>query len=331
MDDADFLDPFCGLLDELVPPSVVRRIERGGEWASVWVEVHQSGFLDVMVPEASGGSGLPLSLAGTLMQAVAARSVPLPVAETMVARALLAEGGIDPPDGPIAIATLYGGRANAVPSALVAEHLLMGSANGATLVRADAVSITPTGMAHGLAGHLRIDDDPVGPTIAAPDHALLRAGAVVRAALIAGACDRMLGMTIAHANDRVQFGKPIGRQQAIQQQIACMAELTVCARMAAQIGCAGRLPPTLANAATAKQVGSVAAADVASIAHAVHGAIGISEEFDLHLLSRRLHEWRLADGGATFWADRLGQARAGQANISTIDFVREHVGHTEAA
>lgn len=331
MDDEEFLGPFRGLLDELVPPAVVRRIEGGGDWATVWADLRQSGFLDVMVPEAAGGSGLALSLAGALIQAVAARSVPLPVAETMVARALLARAGIAPPEGPIAIATIYHGRANAVPSALVAEHLLLGSADSATLVAADTIDITPTGAAHGLAGHLRLDGAPVGPTIAAADHALLRAGAVVRAALIAGACDRLLAMTIAHANERTQFGKPIGKQQAIQQQIACMAELTVCARMAAQIGCAGGLPPTLANAATAKQVGSVTAADVANIAHAVHGAIGISEEFDLHLLSRRLHEWRLADGGAAFWATRLGQARSGRLDINTIDFVRKHIGHAEAA
>lgn len=36
------------------------------------------------------------------------------------------------------------------------------------------------------------------------------------------------------------------------------------------------------------------------------GAIGISEEYDLQLLTRRLHEWRLADGSEGYWEDLLG-------------------------
>ena len=59
-------------------------------------------------------------------------------------------------------------------------------------------------------------------------------GAVVVSAMIAGASDRILAMSIDHASQRVQFGKPIAKQQAVQQQLAVMAEQVVMARISAQ-------------------------------------------------------------------------------------------------
>src|SRR3546814_10685119 len=72
-----------------------------------------------------------------------------------------------------------------------------------------------------------------------------------------------------------------------------MAEQTVAARMAVELACAAGLPLALAPAATAKIVASAAAPTIAATAHAVHGAIGISAEHDLHLFTRRLHGWRM--------------------------------------
>ena len=128
-------------------------------------------------------------------------------------------------------------------------------------------------------------------------------------------------MTAAYANERVQFGKPIARQQALQQNMAVMAEDAVAARIASQLGCASGFPPTLAAAATAKSVASRAAARVAATAHAVHGAIGISEEHDLQLFTRRLHAWRLADGSESYWNRKLGALRLA-SDAGSVDFVR---------
>jgi acyl-CoA dehydrogenase len=148
--------------------------------------------------------------------------------------------------------------------------------------------------------------------------------AVLRALLIAGAVARLTEMSATYANDRVQFGKPIGRQQALQQMLAVMAEDMVACRIAAQMG-ASRwplVPPALA--ATAKITTSAAAIRIAASAHAVHGAIGISEAFDLQLLTRRLREWRQADGSEGYWADVLGAARLGDS-ASTVDWVRAEI------
>jgi alkylation response protein AidB-like acyl-CoA dehydrogenase len=101
-----------------------------------------------------------------------------------------------------------------------------------------------------------------------------------------------------------------------------MAEQSVSARIAAQIGCAAGFPPPRSAAMVAKQVAGAAAAQVANIAHAVHGAIGISEEFDLQLFTRRLHEWRLADGSESYWAEQLGDLRLSMSELSSLDAIR---------
>ena len=149
-----------------------------------------------------------------------------------------------------------------------------------------------------------------------------RIGAVIAAAAIAGAGDRVLTMTIDYVSQRIQFGKPIARQQAVQQQLAVMAEQVVMARIAAQIGCAHGLVPPLAIAAIAKQVASAAAVQIAAIAHALHGAIGISEAHDLSLYTRRLHEWRMAHGSESYWAEALGRSRFASSEVMTVDYIR---------
>jgi acyl-CoA dehydrogenase len=147
-------------------------------------------------------------------------------------------------------------------------------------------------------------------------------GVIIAAAAISGASDRILAMTIDYANQRIQFGKPIAKQQAIQQQLAVMAEQVVMARIAAQIGCAHGLTPPLEIAAIAKQGASRAAVQIAAIAHAVHGAIGISEAYDLCLYTRRLHGWRAAHGSESYWAERLGHARLTVPALNTVDYIR---------
>ncbi len=151
-------------------------------------------------------------------------------------------------------------------------------------------------------------------------------GAVTTAAAIAGAADRVLAMTIDYANQRIQFGKPIAKQQAVQQQLAVMAEQVVMARIAAQIGCAHGLAPPLEIAAIAKQGTSRAAVQIAAIAHGVHGAIGISEACDLCLYTRHLSEWRTAHGSESYWAEQLGRARLASPAIPTVDYIRNLAG-----
>lgn len=156
-----------------------------------------------------------------------------------------------------------------------------------------------------------------------PDELPRELAALVTACQMVGALERTLELTLAFANDRMQFGKPIGKFQAIQHQLAVMAEQVVAARMAAQIGCQGEgLVPHPARAAVAKSRASEAAAIVAPMAHAIHGAIGITAALDLQLFTRRLHAWRAEHGSETYWNRELGRAVLDGADALALDFVR---------
>jgi len=102
-----------------------------------------------------------------------------------------------------------------------------------------------------------------------------------------------------------------------------MAEHVAAARMAAETAFASRarLPP-VAACAVAKARTSEAAQLVASIAHAVHGAIGVTEEYDLQLSTRRLHEWRMAHGSETHWNRWIGRLFLASREPTAIDFIR---------
>ncbi len=143
---------------------------------------------------------------------------------------------------------------------------------------------------------------------------------VLLASAIAGAADRVLEMTVAYAGQRIQFGKPIGRQQAIQQQLALMVEQVLAIRMAVQLAADCDWPPK-ELAALAKTVAATYAPLVANTAHAVHGAIGISDEYDLQLYTRRLHAWRLDRGSETAWSTVLGRSLL-TSDDGTLDFMR---------
>lgn len=146
--------------------------------------------------------------------------------------------------------------------------------------------------------------------------------AVIHALLIAGAAEKLLSMCVEYANMRVQFGKPIGKQQAIQHQIAQLAEQYVIVKIAAQYGAQDGMSPCPRRAAIAKQTASSAVPLITSIAHSVHGAIGITEAFDLQLYTKQLYAWRLAAGSEGYWALILGATRLQDSEMSSVDFMR---------
>jgi acyl-CoA dehydrogenase len=316
MDASELLDPFVRLLDDCAAPATVRAIDNGGDAAPLWQAIAASGYLDALIPDGQGGVGLDLATLAPLIEALGAHALPLPVADTMVARALI---GADAPPGPIVLAPSL---AQPVAGARLAEHALVDTGSALVLCPIAALDPAPSGV-HGSSA-LLLRGTPQGPVLARPAAGLRAIAAVLRALLIAGAAEAVTVMATNHANTRVQFGKPIGRQQAVQHLLAVMAQDMIAARIAARLGASGGLNVPLALAASAKITTSEAAARLAASAHAVHGAIGIAAEYDLNLLTRRLHEWRLADGSDGYWAGVLGSARLAGPQ-SSVDWVREAI------
>jgi len=108
----------------------------------------------------------------------------------------------------------------------------------------------------------------------------------------------------------VQFGRPIAKFQAIQQQLALLAEQAAAASVAvesAATAVAAARPSASLAIAVAKIRAGEAAGKVAEIAHQVHGAIGFTHEHSLHRLTRRLWSWRDEFGTESQWSLDLGK------------------------
>jgi len=329
----ELLDTFDRLLGETCSPKHIRQIEKHEDHMAIWSAIESSGFLDILVGESAGGAGLGWQDAWGVLFAAGRHAVPYPIAQTMFARACLAHCEHETPDGPIALASSVSHSADGVltarlvQGALLASHVLLQDHDTAYLLpvaQAEQEAVGGQGSfdAH-LTWHGAVVTESVIGTWArgAVAHGL----ALGLAVLMAGVSDRVLEMTLGYANDRVQFGKPIGRLQAVQQQVTEMAERVYGIRMATQLGCQSAsnyawLP--LANAAAlAKSQASSAAVRIANVAHAVHGAIGVTHEYDLQIYTRRLYEWNRAGGGAKYWSARLGRAALDDNYL--LDFVRK--------
>jgi len=121
-------------------------------------------------------------------------------------------------------------------------------------------------------------------------HDLARRGAVGAAAEMLGAARRCLELSVAYAKVREQFGQPIGSFQAIRHKCAEML-LEVENSHAAVYYAAWALDAGAEDAALAASVAkayvSEAARRVCGEAIQVHGGIGFTWEYDLHLYVKR--------------------------------------------
>ena len=325
MDIREMLDPFERMLESCCAPAAVRQIDAGGAHSGMWATIEGSGYLQALVSEDHDGFGLSLSDVAPLLMALGRYAVPLPVGETLIARGLLAGRSDKGVTESIALATRDTDGAVFVPYGMVCDLVLVDNGRELKLHSAAQMQPIPTGVHASLDAWFDLPQVDEVATTERPIAGLRSLGALVSATAISGAADRLLDMTTAYANERVQFGKPIGRQQALQQQLAVMAEDVIAVRLAVELACQGSFPPTEIAAATAKIIASKAAVRIASTAHAVFGAMGISEEHDLQLFTRRLHNWRQAFGSEHYWQVKLGAARL-QSGARSVDWVRETYG-----
>lgn len=141
-----------------------------------------------------------------------------------------------------------------------------------------------------------------------------RRGALLRSIQMAGALERIRDLTVAYAAEREQFGQPINRFQAVQQELAELAATVALAVAAVDEAVAD---PSAKRIATAKVVAGESAGRAATLAHQVHGAIGFTHEHRLHRFTTRLWRWRDEFGTEPAWAENLGDllARVGGERV----------------
>jgi acyl-CoA dehydrogenase len=348
MADSIITDTATKIFQDLCEADTVNKAEKG-EWPkALWDALEESGMPLMWVPDEFGGAGAELGDGFAVLRIAGRFAAPVPLAETLLAGWLLAEAKIAAPAGPMTIAPVHedgnitidaagklSGRARHVPFARDAQHVAVVAARGGepviALVAAEGLTITP-GV--GLSGEPRdtVSFDGATALDAKPAPGLDPArltliAAAARTQQMAGALERILDQSVTYAMDRVQFGRPIAKFQAVQHNLAALAG-EVAAASAAADGAAEAIAAngitsdiTAAEVAIAKlRVGDAAGAG-AAIAHQVHGAMGFTYEHTLHHSTRRLWGWREEFGNETLWAERLGRMVAAAGADALWPFV----------
>jgi len=304
-----------------------------GAWPDqLWQAVEEAGFPRAAVSESRAGLGLSVDTVLDLVRVAAEHSAPIPFGETIAAAWLLDRAGLPIPEGPITFASEKppGLRASRSTSGWTVEGRLDRVAYGRHAVA--CVAAAPSGDREtvlfildranytvepgtNLAGEPR-DTLLVSAKIPSARTARMPAnigslhalGAVVRTCQIAGAMTRIGVQAINYAQERVQFGRPLSKFQAIQQSLALLGDQIAASGMAADMARRalgeGRTLPT---AAVAKARAGEAAGVGASIAHQVHGAIGFTLEHALQFSTKRLWSWREEFGNEHEWNAVFGR------------------------
>jgi acyl-CoA dehydrogenase len=324
------------LFGDLCDPKMLAAAETGQWPEAAWAAVETAGLPGALIPESAGGFGASPVEALSVLRAAGEHALPLPLAETMMATWLLAQAGLAIPDGPVGVmarqesaltlardngrwrltGTLrhvpWGRHVKTVVAVIDVDgqpHVARIATDGAKLELAGNIAREPRDTL--TFDTTLADDDVAASEVSALD---LRAlGAAMRAQQIAGALSRITAMSVRYAQERSQFGRPIGKLQVIQQNLAVLATQAAAAHAAADLA-AEAVSETdidhLAIACAKVRCGEAASLSV-PIAHQVHGAFGFTYEHSLHFSTKRLMAWRDEFGNEIEWSLRIGQTAIG--------------------
>ncbi|MDO7836327.1 acyl-CoA dehydrogenase family protein [Sphingobium sp. HBC34] len=276
-----------------------------------WSQIEALALSSLLLPEEAGGFGGTWQDALIVFRLAGYHALSLPVAEAAIAARLAAGTGLE---GRGTIASRTDGTVEgdcftgAVHGAVMSEGadfiVAPGPQGGSFLVATAGGERTPS---VNLAGESRDVWHFESVPVAHVTENVFVMGAFARVAQIAGALDAALAMSVRYVNERKQFGRPLAKFQAVQQSLAtfaCEAAAANCAAM----GLAQALDRGNAHyeVAAAKLRANRAVGIGTSAAHQAHGAIGFTQEYALHPITRRLWSARSEFGGDSHWAALLG-------------------------
>ena len=297
---------------------------------TLWREFEDLGLPHIGIAEATGGSGGTWRDSFAVMTAIGKAGAALPYAETGFLGAWLsAEAGLPVQSGPAAIVmgtdltgvlapdenvlTLTGTELR-VPWVSVSTNVVglcrLPTGIAVFTVPTADVTITPgTNLAGEPRDKAYFNGVKTTSFVTRPSDdltdLLTERAALARAAFMVGAAEHALELTITQARERVQFGRSIGSFQAIQHHLAIMAEECALAAISVDVAVSS-LGESRENfrfaVAAAKIVAGETATTIAARAHQVHGAIGLTAEFELQRMTRRLWAWRDESGTELDWS-----------------------------
>jgi alkylation response protein AidB-like acyl-CoA dehydrogenase len=240
-----------------------------------------SGVEAAIVADALGGAAADVAFAGPLLARDLARRAGITIEPGAV---VAFDADLLEPGAGVAVDTTPG-----VESA----YGLVDAADGRRLVRVDlSTATTGSDLTRSIAPVVAGSGRPVGRPLTDADLTGWRAlGLALTSADLVGVMRGVLGLTVAYASDRRQFGVPVGSFQAVQHLLAeahCLMEgahsVTLHASWAVD-----ELAPrdALAAARVAKAYAARAARAVCETAVQVHGGIGNTWDCTVHVYLRR--------------------------------------------
>jgi acyl-CoA dehydrogenase len=315
----DLLRESCArLFADLATREAMEDAERGEFPGAMWAAVEDAGLARPQVEEKRGGAGGTWLDAYTVLHEAGRHTLPLPLAETIAGAWLLAQAGIDVPAGPLTVAQAGGlslnagrlsGEAAAVPWGADAIYVVaLAGDKVALLANGTAQAVREANLAGEPRDTLRWKDAvtlATGPLRGADAVTLM---AMMRAAQMAGAIERVLELSVRHVIERSQFGRPLAANQAVQQALAVLAGHSAAATAAAEhaFHAMARGDAEFEIAAAKIRCGEAASA-ATNLSHQAHGAIGFTREYGLQYATRRLWAWRAESGSDAYWSERLGR------------------------
>jgi acyl-CoA dehydrogenase len=318
-------------------PATGRAAMNEQEWVGMlWRDLELAGLTHPSLNVEHGGPGGGPHDERVIAELSGYYSTSAPVAETILGGLALASAGLKIPSGAVTFAlcvsgvtirmdaargnvTLHG-AASRVPWSDLTSHVvvIVKSLEGPAQVALIPTPAVRARLGENLAGENRVDlsfeaislpVEQCAPSSLSFEYLHSR-GALLRAAQIAGAADRALELSVDYANSRKQFGRAIGSFQAIQHQLAVLAEEAAAAKSAAAAAYdhVDRPDTFPLYAAIAKVRAAETARVVSAVAHQVHGAIGFCGDHALNFTTRRLMAWRSELGSEQSWAVSIGRA-----------------------
>ncbi|MDF1670066.1 MAG: acyl-CoA/acyl-ACP dehydrogenase [Roseovarius sp.] len=312
-----------------------RKVESGTWPQDLWQELEASGLLDALIGEDPDAPFDGLANAATVLRSAGGHAVPVPIAETLAARWFAASCGLDLENG--AAAVLPTGLTSRFVATRQGETLMISGSDrrvpwlsmiGQAVVMAES-DVGPVAAIVGITDTMREDrtsiaSEPVSSVrmdavktanwaALPPEDSISLADvprilALLRSVMMVGAAEETVSLTVKYAGEREQFGRPIGKFQAVQQNLALLT-----AETAASAAIVDAAVADMARHGQWGGLGDAACArirlmsgEISRITHQVHGAIGFTQEYELHELTRRLYAWRDDYGSANAWTGQLG-------------------------
>jgi alkylation response protein AidB-like acyl-CoA dehydrogenase len=315
------------VLQRECPPDVVRAAWEGRPEGvhAVWRTLAEMGVIGMRASEAAGGMAMSELDLVLPLEETGYAALPGPLADTVaVGIPLLEAAGTDDQktrwlgpaaDGNVKIVVAFEGQSN-IAHAASADVLIAQAGGAAYCIPIAEVSVTPELSVDRTRELVRVsfEIDPRRRMREDIDVYALFALAHERAALasaaqLIGLSRRMLDMAVQYAKVREQFGKPIGVQQAVKHRLANALIEQEFARplvYRAAWSLATSASDAAIDVSLAKIYAGQAAKFVAKQALQVHGAIGYTIEYDLHMWMKRAWALSATHGDAAYHRERVG-------------------------